>query len=339
MRKIILTIAAMLCALVLAGCSQAETPSSSSEPVSSSPTSSTASTEESSPAVPESTATQLAVCFGDDGAPFTMHLYDNDTAAAIAHHVGTADWRLPIYHYDDYDNWEVMQYYDIPSRYEIPSNPENVTSERAGEVYYSEPNRIVLFYGDAEVSGEYTPVGYFDVTEEFVSAVENNPVLEGWGNKIVRISPSTEEPEVADTSVVQSASEENDQNELEETDMINIQIGEYTLKAELAENTSAQAFAGLLAQGPVTVQMSDYGSFEKVGPLPTSLPENNEQITTEPGDLILYQGSSVTIYYDTNSWNFTRLGKVQGVTQEELREILGDGDVEVTFRESMGDNA
>ena len=105
--------------------------------------------------------------------------------AAIARHMGTADWRLPIYHYDDYENWEVMQYYDIPSRYEIPSNPENVTSEKAGEVYYSEPNRIVLFHGDAEVSTEYTPVGYFDATEEFIRAVEDNPVLEGWGNKIV----------------------------------------------------------------------------------------------------------------------------------------------------------
>lgn len=136
----------------------------------------------------EQTATELLVQFGDDGASFTLHLYDNDTTAAIARHVGTADWRLPIYHYDDYENWEVMQYYDIPSRYEIPSNPESVTSEQAGTVYYSEPNRIVLFYQDAEVSGEYTPVGYFDYTEEFVTAVEENPVLEGWGNKIVRIS-------------------------------------------------------------------------------------------------------------------------------------------------------
>lgn len=133
-------------------------------------------------------AAKLYVRFGDNGAPFTMHLYDNDTAAAIARHVGTADWRLPIYNYDNYDNWEVMQYYDIPNRYEIPSNPENVTAEKAGTVYYSEPNRIVLFYGDAEVPGEYTPVGYFDDSEEFVNAVENNPVLEGWGNKIVFIS-------------------------------------------------------------------------------------------------------------------------------------------------------
>lgn len=133
-------------------------------------------------------ATELVVRFGDRGEPFILHLYDNDTAKAIARHVGTADWRLPIYNYEGYENWEVMQYYDIPSRYEIPSNPETVTEEAAGTVYYSEPNRIVLFYGDAKVTGEYTPVGYFDNTEEFRSAVEDNPVLEGWGNKIVIIS-------------------------------------------------------------------------------------------------------------------------------------------------------
>lgn len=135
-------------------------------------------------------ATELVVRFGDNGDPFVMHLYDNDTARAIARHVGTADWRLPIYNYEGYENWEVMQYYDIPSRYEIPSNPETVTEEAAGTVYYSEPNRIVLFYGDAEVTGEYTPVGYFDDTEDFRSAVADNPVLEGWGNKIVQISDS-----------------------------------------------------------------------------------------------------------------------------------------------------
>lgn len=133
-------------------------------------------------------ASELTVNFGDRGDSFILHLYDNDTAHAIARHVGTADWRLPIYHYDDYDNWEVMQYYDIPSRYEIPSAPETIAEEAAGTVYYSEPNRIVLFYGDAQVEGEYTPVGYFDNTDAFRSAVENNPVLEGWGNKIVLIS-------------------------------------------------------------------------------------------------------------------------------------------------------
>jgi len=131
---------------------------------------------------------ELTVQFGYEGDSFTLYLYDNDTAAAIARHVGTSDWNLPIYHYDDFDNWEVMQFYDIPSRYEIPSASEDISEEKAGEVYYSEPNRIILFYQDAEVPAEYTPVGYFDPTEEFVDAVKNNPVLEGWGNKIISIS-------------------------------------------------------------------------------------------------------------------------------------------------------
>lgn len=132
--------------------------------------------------------TDLVVRFGDDGQPFALHIFDNSTAATIAEYVGTASFRLPINHYDDYENWEVMQYYDLPSSYVIPSNPETITSAKAGELYYSNPNRIVLFYQDAEVSGEYTKVGYFDYSEEFQAAVENNPVLEGWGNKIVNIS-------------------------------------------------------------------------------------------------------------------------------------------------------
>ena len=131
---------------------------------------------------------ELNVSFGDDGSPFALHLYDNETSATIAGFVGAGDLRLPIYHFDDYENWEVMQYYDIPSSYSIPKNPETVTSEKAGEVYFAEPNRIVLFYKDAEISGEYTKIGYFDYSDDFVSAVENNPVLEGWGNKIVVIS-------------------------------------------------------------------------------------------------------------------------------------------------------
>ena len=131
--------------------------------------------------------TTLTLRFGG-GESFTINMYDNDTANKIAEYVGTAAWQLPIYHYDDYDGWESFQYYDIPSRYEVPSDAETVTSEKAGEVYCSEPNRIVLFYHDANISGEYTLVGHFDVTEAFISAVENNPVLEGWGNKIVQIS-------------------------------------------------------------------------------------------------------------------------------------------------------
>ena len=108
------------------------------------------------------------------------------------------------------------------------------------------------------------------------------------------------------------------------------------LKILAAENSSADAFLDLLKSGDVTVEMHDYGSFEKVGPLGTTLPRNDEQITTEPGDVILYQGDQITIYYDVNNWSFTRLGKVQDLSQAELKDILGSGNVTVTFSLSEG---
>ena len=116
---------------------------------------------------------------------------------------------------------------------------------------------------------------------------------------------------------------------------ISIQItsdsGNHKLIATLTNNSSATAFYELLKKGPLTVDMRDYGSFEKVGSLKTPLPRNDTQITTTAGDIILYQGNQITIYYDTNSWNFTRLGKVDGVTQAELKKILGKGDVTAVF--------
>lgn len=144
--------------------------------------------EGSSTAQDENLVSELEVRFGDDGESFMMHMEENETAAAIIRYVGTSDWRLPIYERSDGMDYDVLQYYDIPSRYEIPSNGGEVTEAKAGDVFYSDPNRIVLYYHDAEISEEYTKIGTFEATDEFITAVEENPVLEGWGNKIILIS-------------------------------------------------------------------------------------------------------------------------------------------------------
>lgn len=124
--------------------------------------------------------------------------------------------------------------------------------------------------------------------------------------------------------------------ELTNANKIAIAVNGHTLTATLSDNSSSKAFLELLSKAPVTIEMHDYGNFEKVGPLGTTLPRNDEQITTQAGDLILYQGNQITIYYDTNSWSFTRLGRIDNITQNELKEILGDETATVTF--SLLDN-
>lgn len=121
-----------------------------------------------------------------------------------------------------------------------------------------------------------------------------------------------------------------------EYEMIYADTGKQILEIVLEDNSSAEAFLSLLKEGDVTVSMHDYGSFEKVGALGSELPANDERITTEPGDVILYQGDQITIYYDANTWTFTRLGKVRGLSQDELKEALGDGDLTVVFSLNRG---
>ena len=112
---------------------------------------------------------------------------------------------------------------------------------------------------------------------------------------------------------------------------IHVVAGEQARTATLADNASAAAFRGLLAKGPLTIRMHDYGGFEKVGPLGTRIVSSDEDISAEPGDIILYQGDKVTVYYGENRWTFTRLGHIDGATGENMRAFLGDADPAVTF--------
>lgn len=120
-------------------------------------------------------------------------------------------------------------------------------------------------------------------------------------------------------------------NEEKSESKVKITVNGTELTATLEDNSSAQALTELLNQGNITLDMSDYGSFEKVGDLPQSLPVNDESITTVPRDIILYEGNKITIYYAENTWNFTKLGHIDDITQDELKAILGGGNVTVTL--------
>lgn len=109
--------------------------------------------------------------------------------------------------------------------------------------------------------------------------------------------------------------------------MLIITIGDQNLHIDMIENSTTQALKQKLLQGPVEVVMKDYGSMEKVGDLGFSLPRNDEQITTQAGDVILYQGSALVIYYKPNSWHFTRIGRINNIKKSDVKAALGTGKV------------
>ena len=114
-------------------------------------------------------------------------------------------------------------------------------------------------------------------------------------------------------------------------------IGGVTKTATLVSNSSTEALVAQLQQGDITYEANDYGNFEKVGALGYTFPENNEEINTVPGDLILYQGSNLCIYYDINSWNFTRIGKLDNMTQADIKTWVNAGGDNVSVTLSISE--
>ena len=108
-----------------------------------------------------------------------------------------------------------------------------------------------------------------------------------------------------------------------------VQIGDKTFTARWENNAAARALADKASESPVTVELRDYGGFEKVGSLGESLPTENRQITTQAGDIVLYNGDQVVLFYGSNSWSYTPLGHIEDLTGWE--EALGSGNVTVTF--------
>ena len=127
------------------------------------------------------------------------------------------------------------------------------------------------------------------------------------------------------------AAETDIQNNTEENTVtnMNVQVGDVVFSATLEENEAVSALVEMMRESPVVIQMSDYSGFEKVGSLGTSLPASNSQTTTQTGDIVLYNGNQIVIFYGSNSWNYTRLGHIDDLTGWE--EALGRGDVTVIF--------
>lgn len=138
----------------------------------------------------------------------------------------------------------------------------------------------------------------------------------------------TENPEQTEPSETENTESESSEEENSEMKM-NVSVNGQDFTATLEQNSAVDALVRMMESGPVTLQLSDYSGFEKVGPLGQSLPVSNSQTTTHAGDIVLYQGDQIVMFYGSNSWSYTRLGHIDDLTGWE--EALGIGDVTVTL--------
>ena len=110
-----------------------------------------------------------------------------------------------------------------------------------------------------------------------------------------------------------------------------LKIGDTDIPVSWEKNDSVEALGELIKEGPLTIQMSMYGGFEQVGSIGQAIVRDDQQITTEAGDIVLYAGDQIVVFYGSNSWAYTRLGHVN-LDQGEMAELLGNGDVVITLQ-------
>ena len=107
-------------------------------------------------------------------------------------------------------------------------------------------------------------------------------------------------------------------------------IGETAVTVDWEDNASVEALKALAAEG-LTIEMSMYGGFEQVGSIGEDLPRDDQQTTTASGDIVLYSGNQLVVFYGSNSWAYTRLGHITDQTPAQMKELLGNGDVTITL--------
>lgn len=189
----------------------------------------------------------------------------------------------------------------------------------------------------AETQPQQTPTTELPASDESVDeSTSSVPVTDAAPEVNLPTTPEIEDEQTPATrppqpptnheSVIPEASNEPASAEVT---VMKVRIGSSTFTATLEDNGAVDALVELLQSAPLAISMHDYSGFEKVGSLPAALPASNAQTTTSAGDIVLYNGNQIVIFYGSNSWSYTRLGRIDDLTG--WNEALGSGDVTVTF--------
>ena len=131
--------------------------------------------------------------------------------------------------------------------------------------------------------------------------------------------------------VTQPQNDEPSEHADEKTFELQMTIGNTPVSVDWEDNEAVDALKDLCRNQPLTIQMSMYGGFEQVGPIGTSLPQNDMRTTTSAGDIVLYSGDQMVVFYGSNSWAYTRLGHITDRSAEDMTDLLSNGDTVITI--------
>lgn len=175
-----------------------------------------------------------------------------------------------------------------------------------------------------------TPYENYDLS----AAISESEDIEAESTEEIVLSEDvkTYHTEETDNQAVESDTSSDDTGIGEKT-MI-MKIGDIKVNVDWENNKAVDALRNMVEKGDVIIQMSMYGGFEQVGSIGQSLPRNDKQTTTSSGDIVLYSGNQMVVFYGSNSWSYTRLGHISDKDEAGMTELLSNGDVTITI--SMG---
>jgi rhodanese-related sulfurtransferase len=216
----------------------------------------------------------------------------------------------------------------IPGAICIPN--ETIGSDQPEEL--PDLAQVILVYCRSGNRSKQAAQKLFDMG--YTNVYEFGGIID-WTGEVVTETPDADssqesESETQDTDSPQESEPEAQMTDEEKTDM-KLKIGDAEVPVTWEENESVDALAALAAEGPLTIQLSMYGGFEQVGPIGQSIISDDQQTTTQAGDVVLYSGDQIVVFYGSNSWAYTRLGHVD-LSQKEMEDLLGNGDVMLTLQ-------
>ncbi len=270
-------------------------------------------------------------------------LYNNKTSKALLK-------KLPVsYKMSELNGNEKYKYLS----YELPTNEKKVKKIKAGDIMLYGSDCLVVFYKSFKTNYKYTKIGHINNTKGLKKAVGKGSVkmkFKAVGNQ----TKSTKSPAATNTAVPSnvttqtpdvteqpSVTPENTPTTTENVSTTSesstkekqfiLKIGDKKVNVAWEDNASVAALREMAVKNPVSINMSMYGGFEQVGALGTSLPRSDEQMTTSSGDIVLYSGNQIVVFYGSNSWSYTKLGHITDVDSTGMKELLGSGNVTITL--------